>query len=157
MSQSDDPRERVQGQPPRRPAPAPQPREDEDEYDEEEPRARRRGDSYSGVVPYRNGMALAGYYCGFAGLILILGSFAVGMALAPRPIAGLLTLIMLGAGALCALLAIVFGILGMSYAGRNPGAKGTAHAVVGLVFGILELVGLIALFLIGFAAVSRIR
>src|SRR5690348_1077064 len=50
----------------------------EDEDEDERPRPKRsRGSGLSRVIPYRNAMALAGYYCGFGGLIAILGSIAL--------------------------------------------------------------------------------
>ena len=94
---------------PRRPM-----RDDEDEYDDR-PRRRRRndyedGDATGGLIPYKNAMALAGYYCGVVGLLPVLG-----LVLGP--------------------LAIVFSILGLRHKSRHPAHGGTAHAVVGIVLG----------------------
>ena len=87
----------------------------EDE-DDDRPRRRRRrdddedGDATGGLIPYKNGMALAGYYCGVVGLLPVLG-------------------LVLG------VLAIVFGILGLKHKSRHPAHGGTAHTIVGIVLG----------------------
>jgi hypothetical protein len=91
--------------------------DDEDEYDEP-PRRRRRdeGDATGGLIPYKNGTALAAYYSGVFGLIscfILLGIFGI--------------------------LPIVLGILGLKKARRNPEVGGTAHAIVGMVLGALEV------------------
>jgi len=90
-------------------------RDDEDDYDDRPRRRRRReddedGDATGGLIPYKNGMALAGYYCGVVGLLPVLG-------------------LVLG------VLAIVFGILGLKHKGCHPAHGGTAHAIVGIVLG----------------------
>ena len=93
-------------------------RDDEDDYDDRPRRRRRRddydddGDATGGLIPYKNGMALAGYYCGVFGLLPVLG-------------------LVLG------LLGIVFGILGLKHKSRHPAHGGTAHAIVGIVLGSL--------------------
>jgi hypothetical protein len=65
-------------------------------------------------VPYRNGAALAAYYCGVFGLIPVLG-FILG------PIAFLL------------------GIIGFIKARKNPKAHGTGHAIAGIILGIVDI------------------
>ena len=90
---------------------------DERDYDDR-PRRRRRDDDYEdgdatgGLIPYKNGMALASYYCGVFGLIPALG-------------------LVLG------ILAVIFGIVGLRHKRRHPNHGGTAHAVVGIVLGSL--------------------
>lgn len=112
---------------PRRAERARRPREDRrDEYDDDyddRPRRRRRqdddyedGDATGGLIPYKNGMALAGYYCGVVGLIPVLG-------------------LILG------ILAIIFGIVGLRHKSRHPAHGGTAHAIVGIVLGSLAAIG----------------
>ena len=92
--------------------------DDDDEYEEEEeddddrPRRRKGGGAVSHVVPYTNPMALAGYYCGFGSLLPVLGCF-----LGP--------------------LAIVLGIMGLVKVKKNPEAHGTAHAITGILLGLL--------------------
>jgi hypothetical protein len=87
-----------------------------DEYEEDRPRRRRRnrqGDATSGLIPYKNGKALASYYTGVFGLIPCIGGI-----LGP--------------------IAIVLGFLGLGHASRYPEAKGKAHAIVGIVLGLIE-------------------
>lgn len=125
-------------------------RDDDDDYDDEQPRRRRGG----AIIPYRNGMALAGYYCAFGGLIAILGSLALAAALAPNINAALILTLMYGGGGIFGLLAIVFGSLGCIKASRNPDARGTAHAIIGIVLGGLELIALV-LIALGVLAIRR--
>jgi hypothetical protein len=93
-------------------------RDEEDDFDSvERPRRRRRrdeeeGDVTGGVIPYKNPAALAAYYCGVFSLIP-----GLGCVLAP--------------------LAIVLGIVGLVKASSHPKAKGRAHAVTGIVFGLI--------------------
>lgn len=77
---------------------------------------RRQADdgALSTLIPYRNPKALAGYYLGIFSLIPVLGVFL-------------------------AIAAIILGILGLRHSAAHPEAKGTAHAIIGLVLGILSL------------------
>jgi hypothetical protein len=68
----------------------------------------------STIIPYRNPKALAAYYCGF-------------FALLP------------GIGIFIGLVAVVLGILGLRYTYVNPSAKGTAHAITGIVLGLVSI------------------
>ena len=93
------------------------PRRDED--DDERPRRKRpRGDEAEtsdgtgGVIPYKNGTALAAYYCAVFSFIPIFGC-----VLGP--------------------VAIVFGVLGVMYANKHPKARGMGHAVFGIVGGVV--------------------
>lgn len=72
------------------------------------------------LVPYKNLRALAAYYCGIFSLIP-----GIGLLVGPA--------------------GIVLGILGYRYGQRNPTAKGTGHAVAGIVFGIIGLLLSIAI------------
>ena len=99
----------------------PRRRDDEpDDYDDvpaERPRRppRKGGrDGLATVVPYRNGPALAAYYCGVFGLIP-----GVGLLLAP--------------------VAFILGIIGFVKARKNPKAHGTGHAVAGIILGIVDI------------------
>lgn len=99
----------------------PRRRRDEDEYDDYEDRPRRRRrrdeeDATGGLIPYKNSKALAAYYCGVFSLIP-----CVGAILGP--------------------IALVLGILGLSYAREHPRARGQAHAIVGIVLGGLTALG----------------
>lgn len=73
----------------------------------------RHGDGVATIIPYRNGMALAAYYCGVFGLIPILG-FVLGP------------------------LALIFGIIGFIKARKSPEAHGTGHAIAGIILGIID-------------------
>jgi hypothetical protein len=81
-------------------------------------------DSTGGLIPYKNPKALIGYYVSIFGFFLpLIGSIA----------------------------AVVLGFKGLSFAKKNPRAKGTAHAIVAIVLGILGslfwgmvLIGIIA-------------
>ncbi len=96
------------------------PPDDEEEEEEEEPvrpkRGRRNirkdatGEVVSTLIPYKNGRALAAYYCGVFSFIPCLG-------------------LLLGPAAL------ILGILGMRYAKASPSAKGAGHAIAGIIMG----------------------
>lgn len=68
------------------------------------------GDATGGLIPYKNGPALAGYYTSVASLI---------------PVAGLL----LGP------VAFGLGLAGWRKAGERPAVRGKAHAIVAMVLG----------------------
>ena len=68
------------------------------------------GDAISTIIPYRNGFALTSYYLGVFSLIPCVG-------------------------ALLGIAAVIFGILGLKAAAKNPQAKGKVHAIVGIVLG----------------------
>lgn len=99
--------------------------DDDDDYDDR-PRSRRRdddddrprrrreeeGDATGGLIPYKNPTALAAYYCGVFSLIP-----GLGCALGP--------------------LAIVLGIAGLVKASSHPKARGRAHAITGIIFGLI--------------------
>lgn len=108
----------------RRPASSPpeeelEEEEGEEEEDEDRPRRRRRRrppDAVETLIPYRNGRALAAYYCGVFAIIP-----CVGLILGP--------------------IALIFGILGLRFAKANPRAGGTGHAIAGIVLGSLTTLG----------------
>lgn len=70
------------------------------------------------AIPFRNGMALAAYYCGVFGLI---GCFLFGV------------------GGLFGIVPVILGILGLQKANADPEARGRGHAWVGILLGMLEL------------------
>lgn len=74
------------------------------------PIAKNAGDATGGVIPYKNGPALAAYYTGIASLIPVLG-----MLLGP--------------------IALVLGIMGLRKRKRQPEVKGSVHAWIGIVVG----------------------
>ncbi len=93
-------------------------RDEDDEDDDERPRRKRRrrdddeSDGTGGVIPYKNGTALGAYYCGVFSFIPILGC-----VLGP--------------------VAIILGVMGVLYANKHPKAKGTGHAIFGIVAGLV--------------------
>jgi Domain of unknown function (DUF4190) len=92
--------------------------DDLDDFDDLPPEPRRRpvrsgGDGFATVVPYRNGAALIAYYFGVFGLIPILG-FVFGPA------------------------AVILGVIGLVKARKNPQARGTGHAIAGIVLGVID-------------------
>jgi hypothetical protein len=119
--------------PPERPPAAPPPRSRPRYDDEDEGRFRRTDDPVSTIIPYTNPKALAAYYCGVFSLIP-----CVGAVLGP--------------------IALILGILGLRYVGQHPTAKGTGHAIAGIVLGGLTLLfnwGAIIFFVIGAVAAGR--
>lgn len=175
--EDDEPRENVQpGRPKPRRVPPPDeegvverprtrrpPREVEDE-DDDRPRRRpaqdEEDDGYSGVVPYRNLFALVGYYMGFLGLIAILGGFAFltfryrqdPIGVSPGLVGFIVFGVIYGLGGISALMGIIFGGIGLAKASKE---KGTAHAIVGVVLGALEIVGLLAIMFLGLLSRGR--
>src|SRR5207248_10957581 len=99
----------------------------------------------SGVIPYRNIMALTAYYCAFASLIAILGTVTLTRALRAEALPNWVIALGLGLGGLLAPVAVVLGILGFTYVAKHPEAKGTSHALTGIVLGVLEIVGLLVI------------
>ena len=90
-------------------------------------------DAVAGIIPYKNGAALAGYYCGVFSIIPCLGA-------------------MLGPAA------VVLGIIGLKNVAREPQRKGKVHAwiavVAGGIFGVVNLAAGV-LWLIALAASPR--
>jgi WD40 repeat protein len=87
-----------------------------DEKDDGRPRRRRSRDgAVSTIIPYRNGKALAAYYCGIFGLVP-----GLGLVLGPA--------------------AVVLGFLGWRVVRARPEAKGTGHSITGVVLGALTTV-----------------
>jgi hypothetical protein len=81
----------------------------------DEPRPKPAG-ALASVIPYNNPLALVGYYCSVFSLIP-------------------------GLGLLTGPAAIILGFLGLRFVGKNPTAKGTAHAVVALILGAFGTLG----------------
>jgi hypothetical protein len=103
----------------------------EDDDRDDRPRRPRRdrddGEVLGGLIPLKNGMALAAYYCGvFSFIPCLWGTLSV--------------------------LAVVFGFIGLSKAKRHPSAKGKGHAIAGIVCG--SITGLLGLASIAFVIVS---
>ena len=69
-----------------------------------------QGDTTGGLIPYKNKCALIGYYLGvFSILIPVVGGIA----------------------------SVVLGIMGLIAKKKNPAVRGTAHAIVAIVLGIV--------------------
>ena len=93
--------------------------DDDDDYEQENP--------VSTLIPYKNGMALAAYYCGVFSLIPCLGGL-----LGP--------------------VAFILGVLGLRYVKKYPTAHGTGHAIAGIVLG--GITGLAHLALVAFVGIG---
>jgi uncharacterized protein DUF4190 len=103
---------------PRRPARR-RPRDEEpDDFDDapaDRPRKKARrgdGEGVAKIIPYRNGPALAAYYCGVFALIP-----GIGFVLGP--------------------IAFILGIVGLVKARKSPKAHGTGHAITGIILGLI--------------------
>jgi hypothetical protein len=148
--------EEAQERPRRRPG-----HEDEDDEENRSRRpARRRheDEAYSSLIPYRNVSALIAYYSGMGGLIAILGGIALILfnPINPQFVLFVSFGVIYGLGGLLALLGIIFGIIGVVYANKNPRSRGMGHAITGIVLGILEMLGLVAILALGFLMQRRI-
>ena len=105
--------------------------DDLDDYDDVPPPRREKhrkssgGEGFATIVPFRNGPALAAYYCGVFGLIPVLG-FILG------PIA------------------FILGIIGLVKKKKNPKVHGTGHAIAGIVLGMIDPVLWIVLWYVVF-------
>ena len=82
----------------------------------------RQGDATGGVIPYKNPMALTGYYLGWLSLL---------------PLIGILFTVP----------AIILGFIGFSRYKKNPIIKGHVHAWIAIIFGGIGLLGSGACFL----------
>jgi hypothetical protein len=68
------------------------------------------GDATGGIIPYKNGPALAAYYLGIFSLLP-----CIGLALA--------------------IPAFILGIMGLKKRKENPAVKGSVHAWIGIIMG----------------------
>ncbi len=68
------------------------------------------GDATGGIIPYKNGPALAAYYLGIFSLLP-----CIGLALA--------------------IPAFILGIIGLKKKKENPAVRGSAHAWIGIIMG----------------------
>lgn len=74
----------------------------------------QQGDATGGVIPYKNPKALTAYYLGIFGLFPIIGP-------------------------VLAIPAIILGVLGLKARKLNPAVKGSVHAWIGIVLGLISL------------------
>lgn len=86
----------------------------------------------STIIPYKNPMALGGYYCAVFSLIPMIG----------LPLS---------------IIAIVLGILGFKHLRNNPKAHGTAHAYVAVILGSLTAILWGGLLIVGILAAATTR
>lgn len=75
---------------------------------------KNEGDATGGIIPYKNPKALTAYYLGIFGLFPVLGFFL-------------------------AIPAVWLGILGLRARKDNPVIKGSVHAWIGIVLGVLSI------------------
>jgi hypothetical protein len=109
------------------------------------------------IVPYRNPLALFGYYCVFLGFIVGIGAttavvfFASQSHLEMKHISFGKTVIYIGfiVGMILELSAFLLGIFGLLYVRTHPTARGTGHAVMSVILGpVLLIAELVALLLL---------
>jgi hypothetical protein len=133
--------------------------------DSDRPRRRRvvveddERPSGGAIVPYRNPLALFAYYCVFLGFIIGIGAitavviYAQRTVLSDKDINFGKTVIYIGfiVGMIVELAAFLMGIFGLLYVRAHPTARGTGHAILGVILGpvfiIVQLAALI--FMIG--------
>ena len=104
------------------------------------------------IVPYRNPLALFAYYCVFLGFIIGIGAttavviFASGSTLSEEHIRFGKMVIYTGfiVGMIVELAAFLLGIFGLLYARTHPTARGTGHALMGIVLGPLFVIAQLA-------------
>ena len=118
---------------------------------EDEPR------SGGAIVPYRNPLALFGYYCVFLGFIVAIGAMTAVAYYFSRTYLDVKdirfgkTVVFIGfiVGMILELAAFLLGILGLLYVRTHPTARGTGHAALSIILGpILLIAQLVALILL---------
>jgi hypothetical protein len=106
----------------------------------------------STIIPYKNGYALASCICGVIILIPCVGGILT--TLGRVYLLWVFDLIFLVGGILSPV-PIVLGFMGLSYVKKHPTAQGEEHAIIGLVFGFLGVLWLLAI--LAMIVVSFIR
>jgi hypothetical protein len=76
-----------------------------------------QGDATGGVIPYKNPYALIAYYSGIGGLLCCITPVPLG------------------------LVPVVLGIIGLQKRAQNPHIKGSVHAWIGIVLGVISAMG----------------
>jgi len=92
-----------------------------------------QGDATGGIIPYKNAPALISYYTGIVSLLCCIGGLPVGIV------------------------AIVLGIMGLQKRARQPEVKGSVHAWIGIVCGVISTIGAIFFALVWAAAIAAQR
>jgi hypothetical protein len=77
------------------------------------------GDVTGGIIPYKNGPALAAYYIGIVSMLCCFAGLPVGIV------------------------AVVLGIMGLKKRARQPEVKGSVHAWIGIICGVIGTLGAI--------------
>ena len=86
---------------------------------EQNPSKPGEGDATGGIIPYKNVPALAAYYIGIVSLLCCFVGLPVGIV------------------------AVVLGIMGLQKRARQPEVKGSIHAWIGIICGVLATIGAI--------------
>ena len=86
-----------------------------------------QGDVTGGIIPYKNGPALAAYYIGIVSMLCCFFGLPIGIV------------------------AVVLGVMGLQKRAKQPEVKGSVHAWIGIVTGVISTLGAI-LALIGIIA-----
>jgi hypothetical protein len=101
------------------------------------------------IVPYRNPLALFAYYCVFLGLIVGIGTItAIAYFITtnglnkPADITFSKTVITIGliVGMIIEMAAFLLGVFGLLYVRKHPTARGTGHAILGVILGPIFLI-----------------
>jgi hypothetical protein len=87
-----------------------------------------QGDVTGGIIPYKNGPALAGYYVGIVSLLCCFAGLPLGIV------------------------AVVLGVMGLQKRARQPEVKGSVHAWIGIICGVLSTIGAIFFLIVWVAA-----
>ncbi len=148
---SDEPEVRVRRRPTGSEAPSPS-------RESDRPRRRRvvveddERPSGGAIVPYRNPLALFAYYCVFLGFIIGIGAITAVVIYAQRTVLSekdinfgkMVINIGFIAGMIVELAAFLMGIFGLLYVRSHPTARGTGHAILGVILGPALIIVLLA-------------
>jgi hypothetical protein len=92
-----------------------------------------QGDATGGIIPYKNPPALAAYYIGIVSMLCCFVGLPVGIV------------------------AVVLGIMGLQKRARQPEVKGSVHAWIGIICGVIATLGAILFAIIIIAAIMETR
>jgi len=84
-----------------------------------------QGDATGGVIPYKNMPALLAYYLGILSLLCCFVAVPLGIV------------------------SLVLGIVGLQRRAANPAIHGTAHAWIGIVLGVLNIISCLIIYALG--------
>ncbi|QDU27787.1 hypothetical protein ETAA8_28780 [Anatilimnocola aggregata] len=80
-----------------------------------------QGDSTGGLIPYKNMPALLAYYIGIVSMLCCFFGLPIGIV------------------------AVVLGVMGLQKRAREPEVKGSVHAWIGIICGVISTIGAIAM------------